>query len=257
MNQIQKLIHRFQKVSLSHSPKEAFLDVMGRAHRKMSFKKRYYRMSEEFPYPICMRFDSTDYEVFDQVFRRKEYGCMDVVTEPKLIIDAGANIGLTSLYFLNKFPSAHIICVEPDSKNFDILRRNVSLYKDRTILVKSGVWSKDVGLKVKPSAGESSIQVCEASDNEEAELQAVTIDTLLKDSSFDQIDILKVDIEFAEMEVFGKNYESWLPKVRNIAIELHDEKCKEVFFKALTNYRYDIETSGELTVIKNLRPITS
>ena len=65
-------------------------------------------------------------------------------------------------------------------------------------------------------------------------------------------DILKIDIESAETVVFSQNYEKWLRKVQNIVIELHGEECEAIFFKAMSPYKYDLYTSGELTVCRNI-----
>ena len=54
------------------------------------------------------------------------------------------------------------------------------------------------------------------------------------------IDILKIDIEGAEKELFMDNYKTWLGKTKVIVIELHDRLDKEIsgiFFKAVNNYQ--------------------
>jgi len=53
--------------------------------------------------------------------------------------------------------------------------------------------------------------------------------------------------------VFGDTARSWLPRVRNICIELHGQDCQEVFFHALKDFDYELGHSGELTVCRNLR----
>lgn len=49
----------------------------------------------------------------------------------------------------------------------------------------------------------------------------------------------------------------WLPKVRNICIELHGADCREVFLGALQRFEYNLEFSGELTICRNLRHKTT
>jgi FkbM family methyltransferase len=51
-----------------------------------------------------------------------------VNTAPEFIIDAGANIGLASVYFASRFPNARILAIEPERKNFEILVKNVERY---------------------------------------------------------------------------------------------------------------------------------
>ena len=67
------------------------------------------------------------------------------------------------------------------------------------------------------------------------------------------MDLLKVDIERAELTVFGESAGSWLHRVRNICIELHGKDCEEVFFSALNDFDYELEHYGELTICRNLR----
>lgn len=79
--------------------------------------------------------------------------------------------------------------------------------------------------------------------------KTVTVAKLLKDSGFDEIDLLKVDIEGAEKEVFGAaDVDEWLPKVKVIAIELHDrmkDGCSYEFFKAVSKYQWHFAFRGE------------
>jgi len=65
---------------------------------------------------------------------------------------------------------------------------------------------------------------------------------------------LKMDIEGAEATVFDRSSRSWLQHVKNIVIELHGPPCRDQFFAALESFDYDLSTSGELTVCKNVRP---
>ena len=85
---------------------------------------------------------------------------------------------------------------------------------------------------------------------------AVTIDSLMQAYGLNHVDVLKIDIETSEKELFLKNYERWLPKVRMIVIELHDwlrPGCSRAFFAAvnatLNNYSYTV--CGENTIIEN------
>jgi hypothetical protein len=68
------------------------------------------------------------------------------------------------------------------------------------------------------------------------------------------VDLLKVDIERSEIELFAKNTDSWLPRVKNICIELHGPDCEAAFFSALAPYDFEVSHSGELTICRDLRP---
>jgi len=43
-----------------------------------------------------------------------------------LIIDAGANVGYSSVYFLSNFPNCRVIAIEPDGDNFASLQKNLA-----------------------------------------------------------------------------------------------------------------------------------
>jgi hypothetical protein len=90
---------------------------------------------------------------------------------------------------------------------------------------------------------------------EEANVEGWDIRSLLSLAAEDHVDLLKVDIEGSEMELFGHNASSWLPKIRNICIELHGQDCKEAFERALQHFQYDRSCSGDLVVCRNLRPM--
>lgn len=205
-------------------------------------------------YPFKLRKGSTDVSVFYQVFLFDEYK-MKHIRKPQLIIDCGANVGLYAIKMKNEFPDAKIICIEPDAENFQQAKENLSNYKD-VFLEQCGIWSKDTQLKVydKYNVGKWGLVVEEAEDG--GNVQALSIDTILKKYNIDTVDILKIDIETSEKNLFSQNYEKWLPKVKTIVIELHDwieEGCSDSFYTAIkkTFKKYSVSTFGENTFIVN------
>ena len=66
------------------------------------------------------------------------------------------------------------------------------------------------------------------------------------------MDLLKVDIEQAELAVFNETAKNWLPRVRNICIELHGAECEEKFFDALEGFNFQLRYSGELTICTDI-----
>jgi FkbM family methyltransferase len=221
------------------------------------------RVSE--PYTLFCRFSryglrcrptTSDINVFTQIFLSREYRCLDEVQEPRLIIDCGANVGYSSAYFLSKFPKARLIAVEPDPKNFAMLLNNIRPFGGRATAICSGVWSREVGLVFSEEpfgdGREWARTVRAARDGETPGLTAKDIGTLLKESGFERISILKVDIEGSEAEVFGSNYESWIGKVDNLVIELHGGKCEEIFAEAIAKEDFRVEQSDELVVCKKI-----
>jgi hypothetical protein len=72
-------------------------------------------------------------------------------------------------------------------------------------------------------------------------------------SGFDRLELLRIDIEGSEAEIFSQDCESWLPLVRAITIELHGDQCREMFFKALAPYQYEHSVSGEFDTLRGIK----
>src|SRR5436309_569985 len=63
---------------------------------------------------VFLRSNTSDHSAFWQIFIDKQYE-YPIEFIPNTIIDCGANIGLTSVYYANKYPQATIIAVEPEA----------------------------------------------------------------------------------------------------------------------------------------------
>ena len=130
-----------------------------------------------------------------------------------------------------------------------MLKFNTCLYEN-IYPVNSAMWDKETFIKVEDRGfGEWGFMTFETTADDPNAFKTVTVAKLLKDSGFDEIDLLKVDIEGAEKEVFGAaDVDEWLPKVKVIAIELHDrmkDGCSYEFFKAVSKYQWHFAFRGE------------
>ena len=88
----------------------------------------------------------------------------------------------------------------------------------------------------------------EANSEDSKSFKAITITEILKNSGHNQIDILKLDIESAEKEVFSSGYEEWLDNVNMLIIELHDrfkDGCSDAFYSAIKKYDFKKYQKGE------------
>ncbi len=91
--------------------------------------------------------------VYREIFIKQHYEFL-VKKSPEVIIDAGANIGLASIYFANKYPKAKIIAIEPEKGNFAILKKNVSPYSN-IFLIQAVLWNKNEKINLlDPGLGE-------------------------------------------------------------------------------------------------------
>jgi FkbM family methyltransferase len=210
----------------------------------------------DYRHPLYFRSNSSDAEVIRQVFGGRDYRCVEDLSDVSLIIDCGANIGCTTYFLLHRYPQARAVVVEPDGENFSLCRRNLAPFRDRVTFVRAGVWSAAGGLKIERGGfrdgKEWSFQVRPCAADEAPDVVAVTIDALLQATGRPVIDILKIDVERSERELFGRRADAWLTRTRNLVIELHDEECERVFAAALSSYRRTQRRHGELTVCRNL-----
>jgi FkbM family methyltransferase len=201
---------------------------------------------------VYLRLGSSDVPTFDQIFVQEQYSpAGELDFSLRTMIDCGGNVGYATLYFLTRYPDMKAIVVEPDSANIEICRRNLKAYSDRVQILKAGVWNCKSRLVVSGTGW--GVQVREANPNETADVEGVDLPSLISTLPGNKVDLLKVDIECAEIVVFDDSSVYWLPQVENIVIELHGQQCSTTFFKALRDYRYDLFESGELTLCLNLR----
>ena len=209
-------------------------------------------------YPLFLRIGSSDREALGQIFIEKEYESI-AVGSPKTILDLGANVGYSSAYFLSKYPDASVVAVEPDSGNYAMCRRNLEPYGSRARVVHGAVWPERRKLAVDRGAwrdGREWTAQVRPAEEENASSESVDgydMPTLIGLSGATEIDLLKIDIERSELELFSRNTESWLPHIRNLCIELHGPDCAAIFSRALADYSCDLSCVGELTVCSNLR----
>ena len=188
-------------------------------------------------HPLRLRIPSSDIPTYKQVFIDQEYDFL-VTTQPHVIVDAGANIGCASIYFANKYPGAQIIAIEPERGNFALLKDNVAPYPN-IVPIHAALWDKNDTLNlIDPGFGNWGFMT-EKSDSSEPltgnhchAVSAVTVETIMQDYNLDKIDILKIDIEGAEKEVFADT-SRWIEKVDSLIVELHErvkEGCNRSFY---------------------------
>ena len=204
-------------------------------------------------YSFSFRNNPFDFATFEEVILKEDYN-LTINFNPSTIIDGGANIGLTSVFFANKYPNADIVAVEPEEGNFEMLKKNTTNY-GRISLIRSGIWSHSAILSViDEGKGNNSFTVAEILSPKVDSINAISIYDIMQERSWDTIDILKLDIEGAEKNVFEKKFEQWLPRVKILIIEFHDrmvEGCSSTVLKALSNYSFRSEIKGENTIFYN------
>ncbi|HNR20476.1 MAG TPA: FkbM family methyltransferase [Bacteroidia bacterium] len=174
--------------------------------------------------------DSASFEfIYDELFVKEIYKFKTQLPQP-YIIDAGANIGLSIIYFKKIYPNAAIVAFEADKSVFKILDSNISALNYQNVeLINKALWSEETVLKFY-SDGADGGRIATSNDTENiTEIATTKLSFYLENK---QVDFLKVDIEGAEYRVLLEAKEG-LKNVRNIFVEYHSFVGQEQFLPEL------------------------
>jgi len=153
---------------------------------------------------------------YNSIFKKQIFKFQTKNEEP-LIIDCGANIGLSVLYFKMLYPKSHIISFEPDKDIFELLKQNIDNFDLKNIeLINKAVWKDNTNLIFTPDGADGGML---AEFHEERKGYLVKSVRLL-DYLTNPVDFLKVDIEGAETDVIIDS-KSVLVNVKFIFVEYH------------------------------------
>jgi FkbM family methyltransferase len=138
------------------------------------------------------------------VFAERLYDA-DLPATPRAIIDLGAHIGMSVLFFSERYPSARILAVEPNPANFAKLERNVAGIPNVALMPVAVGGEPGTGWL---DVGQESWRSMLVGDPDEAEAVRVpvrTLDQLVERFGCEPAEtLLKVDVEGAEWEVLSR-----------------------------------------------------
>lgn len=186
-----------------------------------------------------MRMDSDDFFGFQEIFVYRYYD--HPLGNPATILDLGANCGYATLLMAARFPAARIAAVEPHPANLAALDVNLKL-NDVSAVVISGAAARDDGpitlfllrslshglLPGGPAARENTITV-----------SGFSIPTLMSQLGWDNIDLLKIDIEGYEGILFA-DQPAWLGQVTRIVGEYHGSYGLEAVRADLRSFGFTV-----------------
>lgn len=210
--------------------------------------------------PLWIRHDFTDLIVLKQAIEFRK-GFLPRGFVPRTVLDLGANVGMTPSIFAARWPDARVVAVEPEPQNFELLRRNCSPAPNITT-VNGAVWVCDRDLEIiNPAADAWSFQVGESvgSTPQARKIPGFTMRTLMRHHALENLDVVKMDIEGAEKEIFESNPDQWLPQVRVLIVELHDRMrpgCSDALTAATANLPHMHFKHGEYDVFHFSRTLT-
>lgn len=206
-------------------------------------------------HPFDFRHGTSDVLVIQQLFVKHEYRRLQALRDIKAIVDVGANIGAASVMLLTLFPQAKVIAIEPEPGNVAMLERNLAPYGERAVVIQAALWPTAEPLQVVRHHYRDKLDwsnQVKPADNTASTVPGITMQEILEMQKLTSIELLKIDIEGAELEVLQGNTD-WLKKVKHLCIELHSDACRAALKQALVPYTFTELTTGETTYCHDLQ----
>lgn len=167
---------------------------------------------------ITYRLNRGDIQSIREVWMEQAYR-LPFTLRPKIIIDLGANIGLTSVWLAHRYKPTRIIAVEPSPDNARLARLNLSRNNVPSELIEAAVGPQD-GTALFQGSGDSNIGRVGTAG---APVPVVSMRTILsRHSPGSAVDLMKMDIEGGEQALLTENTE-WLDQIRSIVAEFHPD----------------------------------
>lgn len=182
---------------------------------------------------------------FDEIFQKGIYTFHCDNSTP-VIIDCGANMGLSLLFFSQNYPNSTIYAFEPDNSVLDVLQKNIQTFEIKQVtLFKKAVWSTNGIFEFFTDKGMGGRIGMEYNNQTPSKVETIRLKDFIGDK---RIDFLKMDIEGAEYNVI-EDCEPILHQIENIFIEYHsiieeEQKLDNILLILKRNgFRYHLSQS--------------
>lgn len=176
----------------------------------------------------------TDRIVVDEIFMQNVYQIKEgMFDDTGVVLDIGANIGAFTIFVL-KMGAKKVIAYEPDSENYKMLLRNIQLngFQDKVVVVKKGIGLEGKTETLYHAQGGSFVkndsltgianEVLENPRDGSEEIEIVNFASVFADNELAYADVLKVDIEGSEYDLFEGVTAAVVKKSRYLCIEFNN-----------------------------------
>jgi len=165
-----------------------------------------------------------------------------------LIIDCGANIGLSSLYFSGEFPNAKIFSFEPEKNNYFMMEQNCERLT-QVSMFKKAIGSCDGFVRIQDNNSDNNAFRTSRNSNGAGDIEVISINSILSKNKDLIPFIIKIDIEGFEDDLFSANTE-WVERFPLLIIETHDwmlpkQRNSGQFLKVISSQNRDFIHKGE------------
>jgi FkbM family methyltransferase len=208
--------------------------------------------------PYLFSFENIDdfIGLFTEIFLKEAY-VLARTHEAITVMDCGANIGVSLLYFKLRAPNAQVTCFEPNPGARSILEKNIQQngWGKSVTVVPCALGSKTgtTTLFVKhTTASGSDASVANYFDTTKGPVSSISVDVVTLSSFIEtQVDLLKIDIEGPELEVLEEvAHAGKLAMVSEIQLEYH--YIKDHFTRPLVDMLTLLEKAGFMTFVESI-----
>jgi len=195
------------------------------------------------------------------------FDAIPLTVRPNWYLDVGANVGDVTRKALKSYPQCQAICFEPVSETYKVLKQNLMSFDGRCHFFNMGLSNKkeEVEINITSFHGANSIlkqselhkrssQVIEIGKEK---IQLVTLDDISKEFPTKKIDIMKIDVEGFELEVFkGLDWDSSLAP-EAVLMECQSHETDDMTSNYVNNIFEFMKSAGfSLINIYDLEPIS-
>lgn len=151
------------------------------------------------------------------------------LNSPKVLLDAGGNIGLFSYFFKKRFPNTKVYIIEPSLDLLPIIKQNLAPWENDVIIIPKALSAKSgtVTFFINKKAAQTNSMHREAvtpfidnsSDIIEEKVECTTLKDILVNNNITKVDLLKIDIQGGEYPTLSKSIPQ-LEKISKILAEV-------------------------------------
>jgi len=236
---------RYIRINLSNKGKIYFYDNVKKYFFSVFVRERIDSITAD------QVFTSNDYDLtflkrYDELLEK--YNSILSQNKTPLIIDCGANIGLSAFHFATAFPNSTVVAIEPERNNFLMMEKNCKGFQNVEFLNKA-VGSEEGFVSIDNDQVDNNAYRVSRNENEIGDIEIVSINSILSSRNELVPFLIKIDIEGFEDDLFSNNTE-WVEKFPLLIIETHDwmlpkQANSHNFLKVISEQQRDFIHKGE------------